>query len=304
MRIEPAGATRRARIRPLGGLAILVLAAATAALAGCGGASSASTPSPPPASTTVQRGSETAPVPAAATAETPATTAAAPNPRTRADSPPETSPPTTKPAQSPPTTAPAPKLSLGDSGPAVLALQKRLSALGYWMGTPDGTFGDSTQQAVFAMQKAAGISRDGVVGPNTLAALDRRARPTPRSSSGYVIEVDLASDLVMFVQNGRLEYVLNTSTGGGYTYTDGNQTAVAITPVGRFHMYRQVDGTVTDSLGQLWRPKFFEGGFAIHGDSYVPSYPVSHGCVRVSNEAIDWIWAENLAPIGTTVWVY
>jgi lipoprotein-anchoring transpeptidase ErfK/SrfK len=31
---------------------------------------------------------------------------------------------------------------------------------------------------------------------------------------------------------------------------------------------------------------------------------VSHGCVRISNEAIDWVWAQNLDPIGTTVWVY
>jgi Putative peptidoglycan binding domain/L,D-transpeptidase catalytic domain len=193
---------------------------------------------------------------------------------------------------------------MGDSGPSVLALQRRLSALGYWLGTPDGHFGDGTQQAVIALQKAAGISRDGVVGPVTIAALGRGVRPTPRSSSGYVIEVDLRADLAMFVQNGRLEYVLNTSTGGGYTYSDGSETAVANTPVGLFHIYRQVDGMVTDSLGQLWRPKFFEGGFAIHGDSYVPSYPASHGCVRVSNEAIDWIWGENLAPVGTTFWVY
>jgi peptidoglycan hydrolase-like protein with peptidoglycan-binding domain len=304
MRNQPAGATRWPRPRSLRGLAILVLAGASAVLAGCGGAPSASAPSLAPPSTALPNASEIAPVPAAATAESPATTAASPNSGNRAPSRPETSPPTTKPAQSPPTTPPAPKLSLGDSGPAVLALQQRLSALGYWLGTPDGTFGDSTQQAVFALQKAAGISRDGVVGPNTVAALDRRARPAPRSSSGYVIEVDLASDLVMFVQNGRLEDVLNTSTGGGYTYSDGNETAIAITPVGLFHIYRQVDGTVTDSLGQLWRPKFFEGGFALHGDSYVPSYPASHGCVRVSNEAIDWIWAENLAPFGTTVWVY
>jgi lipoprotein-anchoring transpeptidase ErfK/SrfK len=69
-------------------------------------------------------------------------------------------------------------------------------------------------------------------------------------------------------------------------------------------MYRQVDGLVVDSLGALWRPKFFDAGFAIHGDTFVPPTPVSHGCVRVSNEAIDWIWANNLAPLGTAVWVY
>ena len=58
---------------------------------------------------------------------------------------------------------PAPHLALGDSGPAVLTLQERLTALGYWLGTANGVYGDTTQQAVFALQKAAGIARDGVV---------------------------------------------------------------------------------------------------------------------------------------------
>ncbi len=184
------------------------------------------------------------------------------------------------------------------------ALQERLSALHYWLGTPDGDFGDSTEQAVYAFQKAAGLQRDGVVGPKTEAALRQALEPQPRSRSGYVIEIDLSDDLMMFVTNGKLDYVLNTSTGGGYTYTTDGQTAVADTPIGVFHISRQVDGMVTDSLGQLWRPKFFYSGFAIHGDGYVPPYPVSHGCARVSNEAIDWIWATGQAPIGTKVWVY
>jgi lipoprotein-anchoring transpeptidase ErfK/SrfK len=193
---------------------------------------------------------------------------------------------------------------LGMSGSEVLAVQQRLQSLGYWVGTPDGTFGDATQQAVYALQKAAGIGRDGVVGPITQAALDQGVVPHPRSSSGYVVEVDLEHELVMLVKDGALEDVLNTSTGGGYTYTSDGVTAVADTPTGQFQIFREVDGMVTDSLGQLWRPKFFDSGFAIHGDSYVPPYPVSHGCVRVSNEAIDWIWSQDLMPIGTSVWVY
>jgi lipoprotein-anchoring transpeptidase ErfK/SrfK len=36
----------------------------------------------------------------------------------------------------------------------------------------------------------------------------------------------------------------------------------------------------------------------------VPPFPVSHGCVRVSDEAIDWIWANDIMPIGTEVWVF
>ncbi len=192
----------------------------------------------------------------------------------------------------------------GATGSAVLSLQQRLSALGYWLGTPDGVFGDSTEQAVYALQKAAGISRTGTVGPATQEALASDVLPRPRSTSGYVIEVDLEDDLVMFVTNGKIDEVLNTSTGGGYTYTEDGVTSVATTPTGHFQIYRQVNGLVVDSLGSLWRPKFFDAGFAIHGDSFVPPEPVSHGCARVSNEAIDWIWANNLAPIGTAVWVY
>ena len=113
------------------------------------------------------------------------------------------------------TTATAPLLELDSTGPAVLSLQQRLEALHYWLGSPDGVFGDSTQQAVYALQKAAGIARDGVVGPATDAALARGVVPRPEPAQGYLIEVDLADDLVMFVTSGALKWTLNTSTGRG-----------------------------------------------------------------------------------------
>ncbi|HMK63705.1 MAG TPA: L,D-transpeptidase [Acidimicrobiales bacterium] len=31
---------------------------------------------------------------------------------------------------------------------------------------------------------------------------------------------------------------------------------------------------------------------------------MSHGCVRVSDEAIEWTWANNIVPIGPSVWIY
>jgi peptidoglycan hydrolase-like protein with peptidoglycan-binding domain len=192
----------------------------------------------------------------------------------------------------------------GQSGAKITALQQRLTQLGYWVGTPDGYFGDATEEAIFALQKVAGIPANGQVGPSTVAALEAGDIPAVRSTSGYEIEINLTKDLVMFVNNGVLKYVINTSTGGGYTYTEDGATDVATTPTGMFSIIGAVNGTVTDSLGTLWRPRFFYEGFAIHGDSYVPAVAVSHGCARVSNEAIDWIWANNLAPLGTKVWVY
>ena len=197
-----------------------------------------------------------------------------------------------------------PTVQLGSSGAAVASLQTQLLALGYWVDTTGGSFDDSTQQAVWALQKAANLPRDGVVGPATWAALQAAVVPQPRAESGYQIQINLANDLIMVVNNNHLLWTLNTSTGGGYTYTQDGTTNVATTPTGQFSTFRVVDGTVTDSLGTLFRPRFFYQGYAIHGDSSVPPVPVSHGCARVSNEAINWIWAANIDPIGTSVWVY
>ncbi|HEY7174948.1 MAG TPA: L,D-transpeptidase family protein [Micromonosporaceae bacterium] len=195
-------------------------------------------------------------------------------------------------------------LRVGSKGEAVTQLQQKLSALGYWLGNVDGKFGDATQQALFALQKAAGITPSGKVSSATERALNDGVRPKIRSKSGTLIEVDLKRDLVLFVVGGQLKYILNTSTGGGYTFTEHGTQHVAVTPTGHFTTNRTIDGADHGPLGLLWRPRFFDGGVAIHGDSYVPAHPVSHGCVRISNEAIDWVWANNLDPIGTTVWVY
>lgn len=184
------------------------------------------------------------------------------------------------------------------------ALQERLTALGYWLGDTDGYFGDATQQAVYALQKAAGIAGDGVVGPVTSAALQRGVRPRASSTIGYVVEIDLENQLLMFVRNGSVVHTLNASTGGGYVYTSEGVTSVATTPKGHFTVYRQVDGLDVSPLGKLWRPKYFYSGYAVHGYEYVPPVPVSHGCVRVSKEAMNWIWSAGLAPTGTAVWVY
>jgi hypothetical protein len=186
----------------------------------------------------------------------------------------------------------------------VLALQRRLLSLGYWLGGADGVFGNSTEQAVYALQKTAGLERDGIVGPKTEAALGKGAKARPRPASGKVIEVNLKDDVLMLVTSGKLQWAFNTSTGGGYTYCSGGSCSVAGTPVGRFRIYSEVDGMVVAPLGELWRPKYFHRGFALHGYPYVPPVPVSHGCLRVSNAAIDWIWSDHLAPVGTLVWVF
>jgi Putative peptidoglycan binding domain len=104
--------------------------------------------------------------------------------------PPKTAPPTTPGTISTPTTTPttapttttpaAPKVRVptttlkpGDTGSQVKLLQSALTRLGYQPGTPDGSFGPTTKQALLAFQTAQGLTADGVAGPKTIAALKR-----------------------------------------------------------------------------------------------------------------------------------
>lgn len=265
-------------------------------LAGCGSGTWTGGPTPVP---TRPAPTVVSPVPSPTASPTPSPTVSpTPSPVVSPTASPTVSPTT-------PTTPPrSDALRRGDDGPAVLALQQRLAELGYWVGTPDGSFRNLTVQAVYALQKAAGLARDGVVGPRTRAALDRGVRPHVRSSSGRVVEIDLDRQLLMVVQDGKLRWTLNTSTGSGRVYYVDGDARLAVTPRGHFHVYSQIDGMRHSDLGFLWRPKYFRGGVAVHGYDSVPPYPASHGCVRVSDPAIDWIWEAGLMPIGTPVWVY
>jgi hypothetical protein len=63
-------------------------------------------------------------------------------------------------------------------GPDVLAVQRRLAELGFDPGPCDGAYGPATEHAVRALQGAAAVEVDGVVGPRTRAAF-ALARPRP-----------------------------------------------------------------------------------------------------------------------------
>jgi peptidoglycan hydrolase-like protein with peptidoglycan-binding domain len=59
----------------------------------------------------------------------------------------------------------------GSSGPAVAELQRLLTGLGFDTQGSDGVFGQHTLTALLSFQGAAGLSADGVCGPNTWAKL-------------------------------------------------------------------------------------------------------------------------------------
>lgn len=199
----------------------------------------------------------------------------------------------------------APTLRKGSKGAAVTTLQKDLAGLKYWLGAADGSFGHLTQQAVYALQKVAGLSVDGVVGPKTYAAIASGARPSRKITSGVGFEVDLARQIIVATTGGKLSYILNTSTGSGKRYYSGGRWKTATTPTGDFTMYSLYSkGWQSGPLGSLYRPGYYDRGWAIHGSNSIPSYPASHGCCRISVAASDMLWTRKWFVKGRRVLIH
>ncbi|HNJ96837.1 MAG TPA: L,D-transpeptidase family protein [Ilumatobacteraceae bacterium] len=199
------------------------------------------------------------------------------------------------------------------SGPDTAVVQRRLTELGFWVGDADGKYGFATTQAVMAFQKYAGLSASGKVDDATafwLQAYQEKAHGT--APYGTMVEVDKKRQLLFIIVDGRTVWTFNTSTGSGKPYTAVNhndpsqiESGDAVTPNGLWKVERErPDGWWEGDLGRIYRPKYFRGGVAIHGMTKVPNYPASHGCVRVSVPAMDFIWASGLVPVGTPVWVH
>ncbi len=199
------------------------------------------------------------------------------------------------------------------SGAATVVVQDRLSQLGFWNAGSDGDYGLTTKQAVMAFQKYLGLPSTGAVDQATadyMTNFPERAHGS--ADTGDLIEVDKVRQLLFVVRGGLTVLTLNTSTGNGLPYEEEDKntpgemlTGVALTPDGLWKVYRErPEGWWEGDLGEIYRPKYFRGGIAVHGSNSIPNYPASHGCVRVSVPAMDMIWALDLMPKGLTVWVH
>ncbi|MGR6319819.1 L,D-transpeptidase family protein [Micromonospora soli] len=190
-------------------------------------------------------------------------------------------------------TSSQPTLRQGSRGAAVTTLQRRLTALHYDVGGVDGIFGPSTYHAVVAFQKVNSLSRDGIVGPRTWTALAHPVVPKPKySHSGYSVEANLTRQVLYLARGGSVVRILDASSGKASTPT----------PTGNYKVLRRIDGWRQSDLGLLWRPNYFYRGYAVHGATSVPTYPASHGCVRVPIPAMNRLWST--IGVGTPVHIY
>jgi peptidoglycan hydrolase-like protein with peptidoglycan-binding domain len=205
-------------------------------------------------------------------------------------------------------TPPKRDLAPGMKGADVKALQERLSSLKYYLGTIDSQFGGNTQAALWAFQEINGVKVTGVVDAATKRAL---VHPRTYKSPSYAgkratrVEVSQALEVLVLFKNNKVELISHVSSGGGYYYNCGSYgCAQAVTPNGTYNTTVFMPGWVQVPLGEMYNPVFFISTvYAIHGDTYVPVGPASHGCVRVPM-IVSYIFYKMVKTPGTQVHVY
>ena len=178
----------------------------------------------------------------------------------------------------------------GSRGPKVRLLQRGLRRLGFAVPVGGG-YGGATARAVLAYRKTNNMKRPTRANSRIFSRGFRgRGRFRPRHPrAGYHVEFDWSRQVLAFVSRGRAIAVYHASSGKPSTPT----------VFGTFRFYRKQPGT--NSHGMV-HSNYFIGGYAIHGYASVPTYPASHGCIRVpipNAKAID-----NRIRLGMTIFVY
>ena len=157
----------------------------------------------------------------------------------------------------------------GSRGIAVRALQRRLKDLGYL--TPvSGRFDGSTGRAVLAFRKVNGFARITSAGRSVFRRLARGGGgfKLRYPKAGKHVEFDWSRQVLVLARGARPVMVLHTSSG----------TSATPTVLGKYRFYSKTPGY--NSKG-MYYSSYFIGGYAIHGYSPVPTFPASHGCLRI-----------------------
>jgi hypothetical protein len=184
----------------------------------------------------------------------------------------------------------------GEKGYAysVRGVQMRLWTLGY-LERPDvsGELDYVTSQALLAFQGWEGLGRTGTVTGGVQVALFRASPPRPASHRpGRRIEIHRERGVLLMLDGNDLERAVHTSTGAG-----------GATPSGSFRVYRKELYSWSVPF-QVWMPyaSYFVGGIAMHEYPNVPSYPASHGCVRLPAGEASRVY--RFVEVGTRVQVF
>jgi hypothetical protein len=157
----------------------------------------------------------------------------------------------------------------GSRGMAVRALQRRLKDLGYL--TPvSGRYDGTTERAVLAFRKVNGFARITSAGRTVFRRLARGGGgfKVRYRKAGKHAEFDWSRQVLVLARGAKPAIILHTSSGAPGTPT----------VFGKYRFYRKHPGY---NAKGMYYSVYFVGGYAIHGYSPVPTFPASHGCLRI-----------------------
>jgi peptidoglycan hydrolase-like protein with peptidoglycan-binding domain len=181
----------------------------------------------------------------------------------------------------------------GERGVKVLLLQRALLSQGF--ATPvTGYYDDGTARAVLAFRKTNELGRDGYATGEVYGKLLRgrgayELRYPKAGKHGKHVEFDWSRQVLVLARKGKPYRTYHTSSGAPATPT----------VFGTYRFYLKTPGT--NAKGMV-HSSYFIRGYAIHGYASVPTYPASHGCLRVPipNAAQIYSWVD----IGDPIYLY
>ncbi len=179
---------------------------------------------------------------------------------------------------------------VGARGPKVVLLQRALAREHFAVGLT-GYYDDATARAVLAFRKTNDMGRTGYASTSVYAWLfaGKGAYRLRYPKAGKHVEFDWSKQVVVLADKGRPYRTYHTSSGAPVTPT----------VFGTYRFYMKTPGTNDKGMVDS---SYFIRGYAIHGYPSVPTYPASHGCLRVpipnARQIYDWI------DIGDPIYLY
>ena len=181
-----------------------------------------------------------------------------------------------------------PAVAPGQSSAAARLLQQELAALHYAVPR-SGRFDDATARAVIAFRKLTNLARTSDANSIVFQrlAVGAGAFPVRYPGQGAHFEGDLTHQVLAEVlPGGRVRQIFEMSSGKPSTPT----------VIGNFSIYYKTFGVNEKGMVDS---NYFIGGYAIHGYPDVPTYPASHGCLRIPipDAAAVYAWARFGYPV-------
>ena len=183
-----------------------------------------------------------------------------------------------------------PQLQPGSRGTGVALLKQGLRALGYPAGSgPSWT--DKLGRELMAFRKTNNMGRNFTASRTIykMVFAGKGGFNLVHPEAGKHVEFDWSRQVLALAEGDKVVATYHASSGAPSTPT----------VFGSYRFYSKWAGTNEKGM---YDSNFFIRGYAIHGYPSVPTYPASHGCIRVPNADATDIFA--WVAIGDPIFVY